>query len=260
MNKENDNEEIVNSTNVPLDLIVQNKNQPRKDFDNESIEELKQSILKNGIIQPIIVIKKDSKYKIVAGERRFRAAKLLNLKFIPVIIKNYTDQEVLEVSIIENIQRKDLNPVEESFAYKKLIDNFCYTHEDVSDILGKSRSYITNSLRILSLPNKVLEYLKNGKITQGHAKLLINLNNCQEIADIICKRSLTVKQSERLIKNYVAENKKQEKSKDLKLLEKKISENIGMKVTIKDDNDKYGVVKIMFKNLDELESILKRLS
>lgn len=247
---------------LSIDLIHPNQNQPRKFFDEKILNELAESIKKNGIIQPIIVKRDGEKYQIIAGERRFKAAKIVGLEKIPSLIKDLSEKTSLEVAIIENIQREDLNAIEESLAYKKLAEEFSYTHEEIANIIGKSRSHITNHFRILALPEKVKRYLEDGIITMGHAKVLVNVENCEKFADEIVEKSLNVRQTENLIKaKEHSENKKKEKKSDeIKRLEKKLSENLGMKVIITDDNDKYGTVKVMYTNLSELENILKRLS
>jgi ParB family chromosome partitioning protein len=246
---------------IPLELVIADKNQPRKKFDSDSMQELINSVRKNGVIQPIIVQKKDKKYQIVAGERRFRASKAAGLRFIPAIIKNLEKNRLKEFSLIENLQREELNITEEALAYQELIEKFCYTHQNIADAVSKSRSHITNCLRILTLPNNALKLLECKKISLGHAKLLVGLKNADQIAQIIVTKSLNVRQTEKMIQglNSKTESKKQ-KSDDLKALESRISENLGMDVTITDNNDKYGLIKIVFKNLKQLEEVLKRLS
>ncbi|WP_232214986.1 ParB/RepB/Spo0J family partition protein [Neorickettsia helminthoeca] len=253
-------DEIVN---LNTDEIDANENQPRRSFDEASLLELSESIKKNGIVQPIVVRRKGNRYQLVVGERRLRAAKKLGLKVIPGIIKEFTDQSSLEIAIIENVQREDLNSIDEAIAYNRLIEEFKYTHEEVASIVGRSRSYITNHVRILSLPDNVKILLRDKKISLGHAKLLISVENNEYIADEVVRLSLNVRQTEDLIRKII--NKKQscsdiKKSSELLMLERKVSERLGMRVVITDTNGKYGSVKVTFKNLDELRNVLERLS
>jgi ParB family chromosome partitioning protein len=260
-NNTNDKQES-HYTELSLDNIVSNSSQPRTSFNEERLLELAESIKRNGIIQPIIVRQYGKQYEIIAGERRYRAAKLANLTTIPAIIRDCENQQSSEFALIENVQRDDLNPLEEALAYKKLIDDYTYKHEDISNIIGKSRSYISNYLRILTLPDSIKNYLRDGKISMGHAKLLVNLENSEKIADEIIKKSLNVRQTESLIKKSntdLIENDNK-KSDEIKLLEEKLSESLGLKIIITDNNDKYGSVKVIFNNLKELEVILKKLS
>ncbi|KYH12873.1 chromosome partitioning protein ParB [Neorickettsia sp. 179522] len=247
---------------LKLSEIDVNDFQPRKVFDEASIAELEESIKQNGLIQPIIVRKFGERYKLVAGERRFRAMRNLGEETIPSIIRDFTDKSSLQVAIIENIQRKDLTPLEEAEAYKRLIDEFNYKHLEVASIVGKSRSHVTNHLRILSLPKRVKELLEENKISLGHVKLLMNVKDSEKIAEKIVRLSLSVRQVESLLKD--AREKKNshvnKKSHELCMLENKISERLGMKVTITDSEKENGNVKITFKNLDELQNILERLS
>lgn len=180
---------------LPISLLHPSKFQPRKYFDEESLKELAGSIEKNGIIQPVVVRKDPNNegYEIVAGERRWRASKVINLDSVPVIIKDLNDKECLEVSIIENIQRQDINPIEEGEAYRKLIDEFSYTHEELASTLGKSRSHITNMIRMLSLPNGVKTMINEKKLSMGHARALINVENVESIAERIVSQGLSVR-------------------------------------------------------------------
>lgn len=249
-------------TELKLDEIISNDSQPRKFFDEQSLSELAESIKKNGIIQPIIVRRYGKKYQIIAGERRFRAAKIAGLDHVPVVIKSYENRQTSEIALVENIQRDNLNPLEEALAYKNLIDNYGYKHDELSPIVGKSRSYVTNYLRLLSLPEPVKDYIKDGKITMGHAKLLVNLEDSERIAEIIVRKSLSVRQTEDFVKNlsYNKSKSNAKKSNEVKLLEEKLSQSLGLKVVVTDNNDKYGSIKIIFNDLKELETILKRLS
>ncbi|ACT69000.1 ParB/RepB/Spo0J family partition protein [Neorickettsia risticii] len=253
------NENIVH---LKLSEVDVNDFQPRKVFDEASIAELEESIKKNGLIQPIIVRKFGERYKLVAGERRLRAMRNLGEETIPSIVREFTDKSSLEVAIVENIQRKDLTPLEEAEAYKRLIDEFNYKHVELAGIVGKSRSHVTNHLRILSLPERVKELLEENRISLGHVKLLTNVKDSEKIAEKIARLSLSVRQVENLLKDARKKNNPQanKKSHELCMLEKKISERLGMKVTITDSEKENGNVKIIFKNLDELQNILERLS
>lgn len=192
---------IIDKNEIDLDSIVINKDQPRKNFKEEELSELASSIKKYGILQPILVRKVKDKYQIIAGERRYRAAKIVGLKTVPVIIKDFNDEESFNLSIIENIQRENLNVVEEANAYKTLMENYNYTHQVIADKVGKSRSYITNLLRILTLPDVVLKHLIDGDIEMGHARALINCDFVNDIIDYIVDNKLSVREVEKLVKN-----------------------------------------------------------
>ena len=185
---------------IPIEKIQPNRNQPRKTFSEEELTELKNSIESKGLLQPIIVREKGGYYEIVAGERRWRAAQLAQLHEIPALIKELTDIEVLEIAIIENIQRSNLNPYEEALGYKQLLEKFNYTQEELASNLGKSRVYITNLTRLLNLPDSVLKFLKDGTLTAGHARALIGVDKALEIAKSIVKNELSVRETERLVK------------------------------------------------------------
>lgn len=247
---------------LELDDVDVNNYQPRKIFDEESLLELRESIRKNGLIQPIVVRRFGDRYQLVSGERRLRAAKSLGLGVIASIIRDLSDRSSLEVAIIENIQRKDLTIIEEAESYKKLIDDFNYTHAEVADVVCKSRSHVTNHLRILLLPNKIKELLGENKLSLGHAKLLINVGNNELIAEKIIRLSLNVRQTENLIRslNKEEEHEENEKNKELCKLEDTISKRLGMRVVITDSNNENGNVRIFFRTLGELKDILERLS
>lgn len=251
---------------LPISLLHSSKFQPRKHFDEKSLKELAISIKKSGIIQPIVV-RKDSNedgYEIIAGERRWRASKIANLNSVPVIIKALSDKECLEISIIENIQRQDINPVEEGEAYKKLIDEFSYTHEELASALGKSRSHITNMIRMLSLSSGVKAMIHERKISMGHARTLINVENQEDIAETIVSHGLSVRQTEKLIKgiqeSYNQKTKDQQhKNQDIEAIEKAISFQLGLNIKISDSTSN-GTVTISYNSLVELEMITKILS
>ena len=222
-----------------LSDIVPNRFQPRKNFDEENLDELKNSIKERGVIQPIIVRKSETentKFEIIAGERRWLAARKAGLHDIPVVVTEADDLKSLEFAIVENVQRHDLNPLEEALGYKRLIDEFSYDQEKVSQFIGKSRSYITNSLRLLTLPESVLKYIKEKKISAGHAKILVGLENAQFIADKIIEKKLSVRQSESFVKIFKKKKGSFSKSIDpnIQNLEKSVSEKIGLNVSIKE--------------------------
>lgn len=206
-------ENVKNELNIE-DIVI-NKDQPRKNFKKEELDELANSIKKYGVLQPILVRKlNNNKYQIIAGERRYRASKIAGLKTIPAIIKDFNDEESFNLSIIENIQRENLNAVEEAYAYKTLMENYNYTHQNIADKVGKSRSHITNIIRLLNLPDVVLSHLINGNIEMGHARALINCNFIEDIIDHIVDNKLSVRDVEKLIKKEGNFQKKQIKKED----------------------------------------------
>ena len=230
---------IENKTNkLSLSEIVPNKYQPRKNFDEENLEDLTKSIQERGVIQPIIVRKsntENSKYEIIAGERRWLAARKAGLHNIPVVVTEADDLKSLEFAIVENVQRHDLNPLEEAQGYKRLIDEFSYDQEKVSKFIGKSRSYITNSLRLLNLPAEVLKLIEQKKISTGHAKILVGLDNALFISNKIIEKKLSVRQTENFVKIFKKKSNVINVSKDvnIKNLEQSVSDKIGLSVVIK---------------------------
>ena len=252
----------TSSTNkMSVSSLVPSKFQPRKYFDEDKLSDLSNSIKERGILQPIIVRKSKNfpdKYEIIAGERRWQAAKKAELNEVPVVITNVDDLKSLEFAIVENVQRDDLNPLEEAQGYQRLIDEFSYDHEKVSKIIGKSRSYITNSLRLLSLPHDVLNLLESRKISAGHAKILVGLDNASFIATKINEKNLSVRQAESFVKIF-KKTKGSIKTRDVNVqsLENEIIEKIGLKVLINNKKDNKGSIKIEYKNLDQLNRIIK---
>ena len=252
---------VENKTNnLKLAEIVPNKYQPRKNFDEENLNDLVNSIKERGVIQPIIVRKSDtnnSKYEIIAGERRWLAAQKAGLHDIPVVVTDADDLKSLEFAIVENVQRHDLNPLEEAQGYKRLIDEFAYDQEKVSKFIGKSRSYITNSLRLLNLPSDVLNLLEKNKISPGHAKILVGLENASFIANKIIENKLSVRQSENFVK-LLKKSKKKEISKDpnIRSLEETISSKIGLNVAIKNNKRNKGTITISFNGNDQLNRLI----
>ena len=251
----------VKTNKLPLSDIVPNKFQPRKIFEEENLQDLTNSIKERGVIQPIVVRKSNSdnsKYEIIAGERRWLAARKAGLHDIPVVVTDADDLKSLEFAIVENVQRHDLNPLEEAQGYKKLIDEFSYDQDKVSKFIGKSRSYITNSLRMLNLPADVLSYVEKRKITFGHAKILVGLDNASFIANKIIDKKLSVRQSENLVR-LLKKSKKisSNKDPDIKNLEENISNKIGLNVSIKNNKRNKGSITISFHDSDQLNRLIQ---
>ena len=255
---------------VPIEKLIANPNQPRRTFVQNDLDDLTSSIREKGIIQPLIVRPVDgNKYEIVAGERRWRAAQQANLHEVPVLVREFDDVEVLEVAIIENIQRADLNPVEEAAGYRQLMDSFGHTQEKMAEALGKSRSHIANLLRLLNLPNDVQSLLRDGKLTAGHARALIPAPNPSELALAIIKGGLSVRATEALVKKQTARETKQprplklkqEKDADTRALEGDLTANLGMKVAVRHKpGGEAGELTIQYKSLDDLDTICQLLS
>ena len=246
---------------ILISSIVPNRNQPRKLFEKESLEDLKNSIKERGIIQPLIVRKsedQDNKFELIAGERRWQAAQLAGLHEVPVVIIEADNLKSLELAIIENVQRKDLNPVEEAESYNNLIENFGYDHQQVSQFIGKSRSHISNTLRLLSLPGKILDLIRKNKISQGHAKVLVGLENAVLLTDKIIKKNLSVRQLESLVRILKKGSKKLIKSKDANiiLVENDLSEKIGMRVILSNKKNNSGTLSFEYKGIDQLDRLI----
>ena len=254
---------LKNSNNkISISSIVPNKNQPRKLFEKESLHELSNSIKERGIIQPLIVRKSENqqdKYEIIAGERRWQAAQSAGIHEVPVCIIEADTLKSLELAIIENVQRKDLNPIEEAESYKNLIQNFGYDHDSVSKFIGKSRSHISNSLRLLSLPEKVLDMIRNNVITHGHAKILVGLDNALLLAEKIIKKKLSVRQAENLVRVLKQGSKKFYKSKDSNIIatENDLSDRIGMRVVLSNKKNNSGTLSFEYKDIDQLDRLIK---
>ena len=246
---------------LSLSEIIPNRYQPRKNFDQNDLNDLANSIRERGVIQPIIVRKSEtnnSKYEIIAGERRWLASQKAGLHDIPVVVTDVDDLKSLEFAIVENVQRNDLNPLEEAEGYKRLIDEFSYDQDKVSKFIGKSRSYITNSLRILSLPKEVLKFVEEKKITAGHAKILVGLDNAEFVANKIIEKNLSVRQSENFVKIFKKRGGSKPNHKDPNLvnLENSISSKIGLNVLIKNSKRNKGVISIEYKDLDQLNKLI----
>lgn len=258
------NEEQIEK--IALQKLVVNPFQPRKLFDDEAITELAQSISEHGIIQPIVVRKKGKKYEIVVGERRFRAAKLANLEEIPAIVKDLTEEQMMELAILENLQREDLTPIEEAEAYESLIEKLNFTQEELAKRLGKSRPYITNHLRLLQLPDEVRDLVNSGQLSMGHGRTLLGLKNKRripEVANKVIKQSLNVRQLEVYIKQLneeVSRETDKPKKKDIfvQATETQLREYFGTNVQIRKSKNK-GKIEIEFYSEDDLERILEIL-
>ena len=242
--------------------LVSNRFQPRKNFDENNLQDLTNSIKERGIIQPIIVRKSSeniSKYEIIAGERRWLAAQKAGLHEVPVVITDADDLKSLEFAIIENVQRNDLNAIEEAHGYQRLIQEFSYDQEKVAEFIGKSRSHITNSLRLLTLPDAVLRFIETKKITAGHAKILVGLNNAEFVAKKIIEKNLSVRQAENFVKIFKIKKQSLKGSRDINLqsLEISIREKIGLNVLIKNKKNNSGSLVFEYKDLDQLNKIIE---
>ena len=241
--------------------LIPNKFQPRKLFDENNLEDLTNSIKERGVIQPIIVRKsndKKTKYEIIAGERRWLAAQRAGLLQVPVVITEADDLKSLEFAIIENIQRHDLNPLEEAQGYKRLIDEFSYDQEKVSKFIGKSRSHITNSLRLLTLPDEVIKLIENQKLTPGHAKILVGLENASFIATKIIEKKLSVRQAENFVKIFKKKGRSIKSSDpNLENLIQSITSKIGIRVSIKNNKNNKGSITFSYNDLDQLQKIIE---
>ena len=246
---------------LSISSIVRNKFQPRKNFNKEKMEELTNSIRERGIIQPIIVRKSSNqtdKFEIIAGERRWQAAQNAGLHEVPVVEIEADNLKSLEFAIVENVQRSDLNPIEEAQAYKKLIDEFDYDQHKVSKFIGKSRTHVTNSLRLLSLPNEVILLIEENKISSGHAKVLVGLDNAHFLAKKIIEKKLSVRQAENLIRALKNSKAKYSSTKNPNLtsLETSIEDKIGIKVFIRNKKNNTGTVAFEYKDLDQLNRLI----
>ena len=248
---------------VPIDYLSPGAWQVRKNFDENELNSLAQSIKNNGIFQPIVVVsdqEENDKYRIVAGERRWRAAQLAKLHEVPIILRDdLSSEKIVEISLLENLERSDLNPIEEAKGYEDLINEYNYTQEKVAKIFSKSRPYIANFLRLLSLPNEIKVYLVDGKLSVGHARAIINSENSLEIARDIIKKSLSVREVEKILKKPKKFENKSQLNEYLDI-ENDLSSKIGLKTKIIFNKEKKdGLLTIKFKNLDQLEYIMKKL-
>jgi len=253
--------------NVSVDQLSPGHYQPRKRFDEESLQELADSIIEQGLMQPIIVRKSDNNFEIIAGERRWRAAKLAKLDTIPVIVRDINDRTASIIALIENMQRVDLSSIEEAEGIKKMIDEFGMTHEEASDAVGKSRSAVSNLLRLLQLTDFVKDKLNSGDIDMGHARALISLSADQQnmVCQKIINEKLSVRKVEELIQSGITKvnnkkiSKNNNKNNDIEILQKEFSDKLGFPVTIEIKNNNSGLIKIKYRNLDELDILLNKL-
>ena len=254
----------VETNKISIKDLTRNKFQPRKNFNKESLEELTNSIKEQGVIQPIIVRPdktNDGKYEIIAGERRWLASQNAGLHEIPAVILDVDDNKSLEFAIVENVQRQDLNPIEEAKSYQRLINDFNYNQEKLSKFIGKSRSYIANSLRLLGLPEEVLAMLVSGSLSAGHARTLIGLNNASEIGKKIIKRKLSVRQSEVLVRQFKDKKFKLVHKKDSNTLDlqKDLEEKTGLSVSINNKKNNSGTISFEYRDLDQLDKLINTI-
>ena len=256
-----DSSKKIDVNKVSIKDLTRNELQPRKHFDKESLEELTNSIKEQGVIQPIVVRPNkllEGKYEIIAGERRWLASQNAGLHEVPVVILHVDDVKSLELAIVENIQRQDLNSIEEARGYRRLIDDFNYNQEKLSQFIGKSRSYIANSLRLLSLPEDVLLMLERGNLSPGHARTLIGLNNSVDIAKKIIQKKLSVRQSEILVKQFRDKKFKLISQKDSNVLDlqKDLEEKTGLNVSINNKKNNSGVISFEYRDLEQLDKLI----
>jgi len=259
---------VRSSKELPIEFLKPNPNQPRRTFNEDELEELAASIREKGILQPILVRRVEGdrgEYQIVAGERRWRAAQKARLHNVPVVIKDLSDGEVLEIALIENVQRADLNAIDEATGYRALMDEFGHTQEELARIIGKSRSHIANVLRLLTLPQDVQQYVTDGKMSAGHARALINADDPSALARKVVAKGLSVRETEQLVKSDRPKAPRAapvnpEKDPDTLALEQNLTNSIGLKVEINHKGEKGGDVRISYSTLEQLDDICQRLS
>ena len=252
----------LNTNSLPIADLERNKYQPRSIFDNEKLDELSSSIKKNGIIQPIAVRPnkyEKGKFEIIAGERRWIAAQRAGLNKVPVVVLDIDDEKSLELAIIENVQRQDLNIIEEAKGYQRLIQEFGYDHEKISKFMSKSRSHISNTLRLLNLPKDIVGLLEEGKLTAGQARPLIGLPNASEIAENIVKKKVAAREIELLVKNKKTKNKSDIKDPNIQFIQNEIESKLGLSIEIVNKKNNSGKIVIKYKSLDQFELISKKL-
>jgi len=257
-----DSEVKENRTLISISSIIRNKYQPRKIFEKESLEELTNSIKERGIIQPIIVRKSENiidKFEIIAGERRWQAAQKAGLHKVPAVVIEADNLKSLEFAIVENVQRRDLNPIEEAEGYKRLIDEFSYDQEKVAKFIGKSRAHVSNCLRLLSLPQKIIEHISNEKISQGHAKILVGIENAELLAEKIISKKLSVRQAEALVRftKTIKSTFKKNKDSNIQDIENQLMEKIGMRVYVNNNKNNSGTLTFKYKGLDQMERLIQ---
>ena len=251
---------------APIEFLHPSSMQPRTAFDEDKLQQLAQSIMEQGVLQPILVRPhrgKPNEFEIVAGERRWRAAQIAQLHEVPILLKDLSDRDTLEIALIENVQRQDLNPIEEARAYRRLMQEFAYTQETLSDHIGKSRPHIANLLRLLELPEVIREMIADGRLSASHARALINLPNCIELAQAIVAKGLSVRDAERLAqqkksKRFKPEKAPREKDADTRALERDLTAKLGLKTEIQFDG-KGGVLTIHYQSLEQLDELIGKL-
>ncbi len=257
-----DNSDGNRDSSVDINALVPGKYQPRTEFEPEALQSLADSIKEKGVLQPLLVRRQGDRYEIIAGERRWRAAKLAGLSNVPVIIKDLSDQEVLEAALVENILRENLSAIEEAEGYQRLINEFSHTQEALSQIIGKSRSHIANTLRLLSLPVAVQELVKEGKLSAGHARALVGLDNAENLAKQIIEKDLNVRQVEDLVakqKEPKTPKAPKEKNADLEDIEKELIKNLGLRIKITPNKQGGGKVVLQYSSVAELDMIIETL-
>ncbi len=256
-------QDIRSLRHVPIELLQANPNNPRKHFNEDDLNSLAASLKEKGLLQPLVVRPRaDGTFEIVAGERRWRASQRAGLHELPVLIRELDDKETLEIALIENVQRADLNALEEAKAYRQLVDQYGHTQQQLADVIGKSRSHIANTMRLLNLPPATQIQIETGRLTAGHARALIATDSPEELADKIIKLSLTVRQTEELARAKNASPKSkiaQHKDADTRALEKQMSEAVGLSVSIKHKDKTGGQIIITYKTLDQLDGVIKKL-
>lgn len=260
---------IAPDHNLPIEFIVRNSENPRRQFDRDDLADLARSIRKHGIVQPIVVRKSsDDKYEIIAGERRWRAAQQAGLTNVPVLVRDVDDKTALEIAIVENVQRSDLNPLEEALGYEQLMSHYGYTQNDLGEVIGKSRSHVANSLRLLKLPDEVREMLVDGSLSAGHARAIVSTSNPLELAKKIISEGLSVRDAERLaqmdingedvVSSSAKSGQSGQKDADTLALEQSLSDVLGLKVALNHKGEK-GQLQISYKSLEQLDNICKLL-
>jgi ParB family transcriptional regulator, chromosome partitioning protein len=257
-------QDIRSLRHVPVELLHPNPNNPRKHFAEEELESLAKSLKDKGLLQPLVVRPRgDGSFEIVAGERRWRASQRAGIHDVPVLIRELDDKETLEIALIENIQRSDLNALEEARAYRQLLEQYGYTQQQLADAIGKSRSHIANTMRLMSLPESIQHQIEDGSLTAGHARSLVATEQPEELAEKIIKLKLTVREAEDMVRGQPAKTSKPfkiEKDADTRALEKNLKEALGLGVAVNHKGQKGGTVQIQYKTLEQLDEIVRRLT
>ena len=260
--EEENHPEVKSTDSINVEDIIPGKYQPRTEFDKEALQSLADSIKEKGVLQPLLVRRQGDKFELIAGERRWRAAKLAGLQEVPVVIKDLSDQEVLEAALVENILREDLSAIEEAEGYQRLINEFAHTQEALSQVVGKSRSHIANTLRLLSLPTEVQELVKEGKLSAGHARALVGLENASALAKQIIAKDLNVRQVEDLVSRQKAPKptkEKAERNSDIADIERQLVKSLGLRIKISPNKQGGGKVVLQYSSVAELDMIIETL-